>query len=102
MNNKQIFFSLLGNSLNKVVYKTSLQNMKYAHDISIEDLKKANKKDFYDRCDPRLKAFIDSITDLLFYKKKIKNDNFNYKCNIFENILKARNNKFVSNVGLKV
>ena len=64
----------------------------------IDKLSATNKKEFYQTCDIRLKNFIDSLT-----AKKI-NDNadcVNYKYNVYENVLKARNSKFVSDVGVK-
>ena len=45
----------------------------------------------------RLKAFIDSLTTNFFYN----NEDINFKSNVYENILKSRNHKYVSKVGLK-
>ena len=90
-------FSFLGNSLNEAVYKNSLKKSKSGLDINIEDLKIAGKMEFYDECDVRIKNFIDNLTS----KKRSNNENMNYKANVWENILKARNSKFLSETGVK-
>jgi hypothetical protein len=74
--------ALLGDTLNETIDKLCV----------------TNKKEFHQTCDIRLENFIDSLT-----AKKV-NDNtdcVNNKCNVYENILKARNSKFVSDVGVK-
>ena len=92
-------FSFLGYSLNDDVYEASNKCEKLAKDLNILDLNNSTKKAFYENCDIRLKSFIDTLTK----RKKASNeiDITNYKSNIYENILKARNTKFVSIVGLK-
>ena len=91
------FFAFLGHCLNEDMYKASIQNDKTSSDLNLDDLKASNKSDFYQRCDKRLKYFIDNLTERAVYK----NENLNFKSNIYENILKARNSKFISEAGLK-
>ena len=86
-----------GYSLNKEIYEASKQNDKAAYNLNLNDLKTSKKSEFYENCDGRLKSFIDNLTN----KEQYENDNLNFKSNIYENILKARNNKFTSKVGLK-
>ena len=73
------------------------QTIKNIQKLSIKDLKNATKDKLYGECDERLKNFIDCLTE----RKITANDNIAFKSNIYENILKARNNKYVSVVGLK-
>ena len=90
--------ALLGDSLNEIMYEASKNTANHAKDLDLDKLCATNKKEFYQTCDIRLKNFIDSLT-----AKKV-NDNtdcVNYKYNVYENILKARNSKFVSDVGVK-
>ena len=61
-------------------------------------LKKTLKVTFIKKCDKRVTTFIDTLTA----KQKSENCAFvNYKCNAYENLLKARNLKFVSGIGVK-
>ena len=90
--------ALLGDALNETMYKASKNTSNCAKDLDLDKLCATNKKEFYQTCDKRLKNFIDSLT-----AKKV-NDNtdcVNNKYNVYENILKARNSKFVSDVGVK-
>ena len=90
-------FSFLGSSLNDIMYRASTDKKIKARDLTLEDLKTANKEEFYNSCDMRLKAFIDSLTTKTVYN----NEDINFKSNVYENILKSRNHKYVSKVGLK-
>ena len=95
-------FNFLGYSLNEDIYKLSTENNKYAKYLSIDDLKNSSKSELYNNCDGRLKFFIDALTE----RKKSKlnqstNDNLNFKSNAYENILKARNSKFLCTLGMK-
>ena len=90
-------FSFLGCSLNDIMYRASTDKSIKARDLTLEDLKTANKVEFYNACDIRLKAFIDSLTAKTVYN----NEDTNFKSNVYENLLKSRNHKFVSTVGLK-
>ena len=95
------FFAFLGDSLNDEIYKLSTKNNKHAKDLSIEDLKNSSKSELYNNCDERLRCFIDSLTVKKFSKfNQSTNDNLNFKSNAYENILKARNSKFVCTSGL--
>ena len=61
-------------------------------------LNATNKTDFYKACDRRLTSFFDALTA----KKKYGGDEcVNFKYNAVENIFKARNAKYVSDIGLK-
>lgn len=90
-------FSFLGDALNQEIYEESLKSERRTEDITLFDLKAASKEEFYEKCEKRLKCFLDALTA----KKKSENDNINFKSNVIENICKARNSKFVSEVGLK-
>ena len=91
------FFAFQGHSLNQELYAASKEGDKNAYEINLEDLKTATKSEFYGKCDKRLKSFIDKLTDRAVYKA----ENSNFKSNIYENMLKARNSKFTSKPGLK-
>ena len=86
-----------GHSLNKEIYETSKRKSKNASELNFDDLKTSSKSKFYEVCDKRLRSFIDNLTN----KNHYENDNITFKSNIFENILKARNNKFSSESGIK-
>ena len=90
-------FTLLGKELNGVLYNASKQSQISSTELNLESLKNSNKSDFYNSCDDRLKSFIDSITD----RPQSLFDNINWKSNIYENFLKARNKLFNSAVGIK-
>ena len=90
-------FALLGNSLNDVIYEKSNVKSKNGGDLTIEDLKNVNKRMYYEECEGRLKHFIDHLT----HRKRSDKDNTNFKSNIYENILKARNMKYLSKMGVK-
>ena len=53
--------------------------------------------DLYNKCDERLQSFIDALTARL----KSDHENINFKANIYDNILKARNSKYFSPSGVK-
>ena len=90
-----LFF--LGDALNQEIYEETVKSERRTEDITLFDLKAASKEEFYEKCEKRLKCFLDALTA----KKKSENDNINFKSNVIENICKARNSKFVSEVGLK-
>ena len=50
-------FSFLGNSLNEIVYNATMKK-RATIDLTLEDLKVANKVDLYNSCDIRLQCFI--------------------------------------------
>ena len=89
-------FSFLGNSLNEIVYNATMKK-RATIDLTLEDLKVANKVDLYKSCDIRLQCFIDKICAL----QRSQVENINYKANVYENICKGRNSKYVSEVGVK-
>ena len=68
-------FTLLGNSLNALIYKASKENEKFAKDFDIDYLIQANKTVFYNSCDDRLKCFIDALTA----RNTKSNDDLNFK-----------------------
>ena len=88
---------MLGNSLNEDLYKASKQCDVIGKDLNLEDLKKSSKGDFFKSCDVRIKSFINCITE----RKTSTCDNENFRSNVYENLLKARNSKFNSVVGVK-
>ena len=82
----------------ELLYMTSSkEGDKNAYELNLDDLKADSKSEFYGKCDKRLKSFIDKLTDRAVYKT----ENYNFKSNIYENMLKARNSKFTSKTGLK-
>ena len=91
-------FAFLGDSLNATIYDESKKNCKQAKDLDIGQLREKNKSDFYKNCDKRVTSFIDSLTAR---QVNTNSDCVNFKYNAYENILKARNSKFISEVGLK-
>ena len=96
MTHQSEIFALLGNSLNKTVYEASRRH-ENEEEANLKNLQNINKENFYAECDVRLASFIDAITA----KQNINENNLNFKSNVYENILKARNTKYVSKVGLK-
>ena len=90
-------FALLGKQLNCELYEATKCSDNGAAKLNLENLKKSSKADFYKSCDNRLQSFIDSITE----HQKRTCDNLNWKSNIYENLLKARNKQFNSVVGIK-
>ena len=93
-------FSFLGSSLNDDLKVKSVESIKKCSDLSINNLKKATKEKLYDECDGRLKNFIDSLTQKKWINSEVENNTHN-KANAYENLLKARNSKYVSDIGLK-
>ena len=65
--------------------------------LNFDDLKALNKTSFYESTDKRLKVFIHKLTEKTSYVK----ENMDFKSNAYENILKARNGKFISEAGIK-
>ena len=90
-------FAFLGNSLNQTFFEESKRMTAQAKDLDIGTLKKSTKTEFYRNGDRRLTTFMDTLTERQHYQ----NESVNYKCNAYENLLKARNLKFVSNIGVK-
>ena len=88
---------LLGMSLNRDLYKSSKENNTFSKDLDLEQLKRASKVTFYESCDIRLKNFIAYITEC----ERSTSENVNFKSNVYENLLKARNSKFNCSVGVK-
>ena len=98
MTHQSEIFALLGNSLNKTVYEASRRH-ENEEEANLKNLQNINKENFYAECDVRLTSFIDAITAK--QNINIKENNLYFKSNVYENILKARNTKYVSKVGLK-
>ena len=57
------------------------------------------KKEKYESIDKRLQCFIDEMTKKNGHRST-SNDNTNYKYNVLENIMKSRNNNYVSQIGI--
>ena len=83
--------------MNQELYAASKEGDKHAYEPNLNDLKTASKSEFYGKCDKRLQSFIDNLMDRALYKT----ENSNFKSNIYENMLKARNSKYTSKTGLK-
>ena len=94
-----LFFALLGHLFNEQIYKQTLQNIKRTNKTNFDELSYASKKSLFESADPRLQAFLKSMTE----KEDSRNtsDNTNYLTNIIENILKARNQKCVTIQGVR-
>ena len=90
--------SLLGSCLNSKIYADSKKLPDVKH-LSVFDLETATKSELYNNCDRRLASFIDALTEKQQYART--GNNVNFLANIYENILKARDNNFVSKVGVK-
>ena len=72
-------FALLGQSLNHSILEASKDGYKFAKDIDLENPKEASKVEMCENCEPRLKSFIDSVTENIKYE----NANINYKSNVY-------------------
>ena len=91
-------FAFLGDSLNETIYEESKNKCKHAQDLDIGQLQEKNKSEFYKNCDKRVTSFLNALTA----RQVNTNSNcVNFKYNAYENILKARNSKFISEIGLK-
>ena len=101
MNEQIHFFSMLGDLFNKSLNETGLEISHKLKEMSMDELsKKGSKKIIYELCDKRLKALFHSATKNSNQYNKYIHDNSNELYNIFENLLKARNNNFTSPIGL--
>ena len=89
MRQQSEIFALFGNSLNKTIFEASRRH-ENADESDLKILQNTNKESFYGECDERLSSFIDAITA----KQYVKDNNLNYKSNVYENILKARKKIF--------
>ena len=98
LENQTKLYSKLGLSLNKVLYEIS--DNETSSDLNLADLMNYKKEAFYESLDPRLKAFVDSITEKSGNRKN-NHDNKNFKINAVENLMKARNNNHVSVSGVR-
>ena len=63
----------------------------------MDDIMNSTKAEAYSKIDSRLRNFIDGITEL----QDQSENKVNFKYNAVENLLKARDNNFVSKTGLK-
>ena len=96
-------YEVLGDKLNDALFKQT----KEENDIQKIDLQKllqTSSTDPFENADPRLKAFIRAAvkTNERFENENKKNKRLVFCSNIVENMLKARNLKFVSLSGLAV
>ena len=57
-----------GGAVKSVCITGTKGGYKFAKDIDLENLKEASKVEMYENCEPRLKSFIDSVTDNIKYK----------------------------------
>ena len=97
-NDQCSLLAFIGDSLNQSIYEASSKNIKPASTLNLDDLKNAKKSDLYDSCDQRVKYFIDNLTKK---SKRNSKSSTNFKSNIYENILKSRNDRYTSPVGIK-
>ena len=65
--------------------------------VTMDDIMNSTKAEAYSKIDSRLRNFIDGITEL----QDQSANKVNFKYNAVENLLKARDNNFVSKTGLK-
>ena len=96
-------FSTMGRILNESLWKsTNYGEPSYSSNThGIDDLIAAESKEkVYNNTDPRLKEFIEAITEVKKHKGNEK-ERSNFKYNMLENLQKARNRKYVSKNGLK-
>ena len=75
-------FALLGDSLNKTLFKES-QKSYSAQNLDLKVLKDKNKSDFYNNCDKRLTNFFDALTAKSRETRRDDNDNVNFKYNAY-------------------
>ena len=98
------FFKYLGASFNKEVYHQSEMNHEKVKDSTIEDLAKVSKIDFYSTCPSQLQYFFKAMTMKDRERKtnysKSGHSNINELANVWDNILKSRNNNYVSMPGV--
>ena len=97
--NQEAFFESLGALFNQDLFKASLSASPNTKELTISELLNVHQSDLFAECDPRLKSFLKSATEKKKYRSN--NDKESSLSNVFENILKARNSKFVSASGLK-
>ena len=96
-------YEIFGKELNTVLYeqtksKIDIQNM------DIEKLLKSSSRDLFNNADERLKSFVSAAvkTDERRANEEKESKRMVFCSNIIENILKARNLKYVSPSGLSV
>ena len=92
-------FSLFGNMFNNIIYEESVKELNKVKGSTVKDLIHVTKKEKYESIDKRLQCFIDEMTKKNGHRSTI-HDNTNYKYNVLENIMKSRNNNYVSQIGI--
>ena len=92
------YFFMMGKLFNQFLLKESENsNVK---NMNFDELANETKSQFYEKCDIRLKAFFAAAT-LKSNKYQKHHDNINELANIYENLLKARNFRYTSPVGVR-
>ena len=96
-------YEALGNEMNKGLFETTKEKIDIQN-IDIEKLLKTSSRDLYGNADQRLRAFIDAAvkTNERYANETKNNKRIVFCSNVIENLLKARNLKYVSQSGLTV
>ena len=92
------FFGLLGNEFNSSLFNISEQTS--VRNMNMQDLCEMKKLDYYNQFDPRLLKFIETACMKTFLRREHKS-NLDYKINVLENMVKARNFNYVSKIGAR-
>ena len=94
-------FQLFGKAMNQPLLEVSEKFRYKAKNFCFQDLSCASKRSFLDQCDKRILSFIDGLTERTYKYKQYQHDTLNEKFNIYDNLLKARNFNYVSDVSVR-
>ena len=94
-------FRLFGKTMNHTVLELSEKLRYKTKEFCFQDLSSVSKNTFLDQCDQRILSFIDGLTEKSNKYNKYQHDIFNEKFNIYDNLLKARNHNYVSDVSMR-
>ena len=94
-------FQLFGKAMNQPLLEVSEKFRYKAKNFCFQDLSCASKRSFLDQCDKRILSFIDGLTERTYKYKQYQHDTLNEKFNIYDNLLKARNFNYVSDVRVR-
>ena len=99
--NQTHVYKQLGESLNRVLYDEV--DRISAKTLSLVELQHFDKEEYYASIDSRIVTFIDALTEKKGNKRSQdpQASNTNFKMNAIENLIKARDSKFVSVSGLR-
>ena len=101
-NEQCTFFKMLGQKFNKLILEDSQKLHERVKSMTLVDLSNVTKVNRYLESDQRLQSFFNEMTKKTgcYRGDKYVHDNTNEKYNVIENIYKARNFNFVSDVGI--